>query len=160
MKRHSPNYFLQNTFQLHSITKMINQTRFQMTVKQKYHSFNYLMLYTSFKFLNGNFFFKSASAQQLNESRAAEWQSWLMCPSFIQELRIQKKFLFCLCHIWIQIYKVLTLEHYLLIYINEYYPIMLDPTRYVAKTPLPKQVCGEGPSQNVYLNCIDSTHRV
>jgi hypothetical protein len=32
---------------------------------------------------------------------------------------------------------------------------MLDPTRHFAKTPQPW--CGEGPSKNVILNCIDST---
>jgi hypothetical protein len=42
-----------------------------------------------------------------------------------------------------------------------YWPIMLDPTTmHVAKKPLPQYVCGEGPSKNVVLKCIDSTHCV
>jgi hypothetical protein len=52
------------------------------------------------------------------------------------------------------IYRVLTLEHYKLIYIYLYWPIMLDPTRHVAKNPSPQYVCGEGPSKNVFIKCI------
>jgi hypothetical protein len=34
----------------------------------------------------------------------------------------------------------------------------MDPKRQVAKKSL--NVCGEGPSKNVLLKCVDSTHRV
>jgi hypothetical protein len=37
---------------------------------------------------------------------------------------------------------------------------MLNPTKHVAKNSEPQHVCGEGPSENVILKCIDSTHHV
>jgi hypothetical protein len=40
---------------------------------------------------------------------------------------------------------VLTLEHCLFTHV--YGPIILDPTRHVAKKPSPQYVCGEGPSK-------------
>jgi hypothetical protein len=55
---------------------------------------------------------------------AVAWQSWLKPPSFILEIRVQilaqtqteNINFFCLCHGWIQICRVLTLEHGLLKY--------------------------------------------
>jgi hypothetical protein len=44
----------------------------------------------------------------------------------------RKYFFFCLCHIWIQICRVLALKHCLLRYM---WPIMLNPTRHVDKNP-------------------------
>jgi hypothetical protein len=36
---------------------------------------------------------------------------------------------------------------------------MLDATGHVENTHKPQYVCGEGPSKNVILKCINSTHR-
>jgi hypothetical protein len=52
----------------------------------------------------------------------------------------QNIFSFCLCHIWIQLCRLLAVEHYLLIY----WSIILDPTRQVAKTL----------NHNMYLKCV------
>jgi hypothetical protein len=51
--------------------------------------------------------------------RENTWKSWVMCLLFIMEIQVhisaqaENIFLLCLCRIWIQIWRVLTLKHYL-----------------------------------------------
>jgi hypothetical protein len=69
-------------------------------------------------------FLKQGKNKKMSELWVAAWQSWLIRPLFILEIQDQflaqteNIFLFCLCCIWIQICKVITLEHYLLIFNN------------------------------------------
>jgi hypothetical protein len=87
------------------------------------------------------------------------WQSWLWYRLFILGIRVQISaqtdniFLFCLCHIWICIGRVLTLEHKF-VNIHVCWLIILDPTRHVAKDPKPQYQCGKVPSKKMWFKIL------